>query len=202
MASRRLQGHDFAMPLDRLVGRTVVVSSTSAQGLDTHLIPLGPLSSGEVLLNATRTYVSYRPLSALAGHLDAAQGFDTFVTKARSALLPALIVLLAVFAREAITSRLRVKGLMLPILMSSLSLIAFLCGFVLDIIEGVAGIEEAALAGWQVDLVTPAILTGLDLYREVANALMLLLESWIVTFMTALAGAIRWVNVRVRRLPR
>ena len=127
---------------------------------------------------------------------------QTFVTKARSALLPALIVLLAVFAREAITSRLRVKGLMLPILMSSLSLIAFLCGFVLDIIEGVAGIEEAALVGWQVDLVTPAILTGLDLYREVANALMLLLESWIVTFMTALAGAIRWVNVRVRRLPR
>ncbi|GAO53201.1 CHASE2 domain-containing protein [Novosphingobium sp. MD-1] len=197
VASRMLNGQDFVVPKDRLAGRTVIISSTSAQGLDTHLTPLGPLSGGEVLLNATRTYVHYRPSTALAGQLDPAQAIDTLLAKARSALLPAMVVLIAVFAREAIVSTLRVSGMILPILVSSLSLVIFFSGFVLDIIEGVTGIEEAARAGRQVDLVTPAILTGLDLYRELANSLMKLFESWIVALITAPARAIRWIGAQL-----
>jgi hypothetical protein len=77
-------------------------------------------------MNATRTYVHYRPSTALAGQLDPAQAIDTLLAKARSALLPAMVVLIAVFAREAIVSTLRVSGMILPILVSSLARHLFL----------------------------------------------------------------------------
>jgi hypothetical protein len=147
-------------------------------------------------MNATRTYVHYRPSTALAGQLDPAQAIDTLLAKARSALLPAMVVLIAVFAREAIVSTLRVSGMILPILVSSLARHLFLrlrAGYH----RGRNGIEEAARAGRQVDLVTPAILTGLDLYRELANSLMKLFESWIVALITAPARAIRWIGAQL-----
>lgn len=165
------------------------ITRTGREGL-LHLRSLEARSG----MNATRTYVHYRPATALAGQLDPAQAIDTLLAKARSALLPAMVVLIAVFAREAIVSTLRVSGMILPILVSSLTLVIFFSGFVLDIVEGVTGIEEAARAGRQVDLVTPAILTGLDLYRELANSLMKLFESWIVALITAPARAIRWIG--------
>lgn len=170
-ASDILKNGRSQLPRGRLLDSIVIVTSSAANGDDQHLTPIGVMSGAEVILNATRTYRRYKPLHRLGSGSGPGELLGVLKAKIRSALLPAVLLLVLFLVRERLLDRTSAsrsrRGIRVALLL--LSIAAFCLTLLPDVMEGLDGIEQEARVGRSTDLLTPVLLVALDLYRDLAT---------------------------------
>lgn len=165
-------------------GSTVVLGSSQATSLDSHLTPIGEMSGAEVLLNATRAFRSAAPMKVIRAEQPLSERLrfyaGAFASKAGGAVLGTILlfpVWLLIYRlvqlrgkQDVFWRRLWINGLVV---------LAFLTGLAgLVVLEvGMNLVELSSARGGQaVDMVTPLVALGLEGFAEAAKTVSGLLE--------------------------
>ena len=188
-ASRLIADGAIRFPSGRpLAGRTTIISTSQAQGHDRHLTPVGVMSGAEVIVNATRAFAFFPNVNRNYAKMPFSTLAKVWTKKLDAMILPALLLLPFFVFREWLVRKAAASQRIwaaTPLML--LAWFGVLAGtLTMEISSGISDALIGARSGIAVDLITPVLLIGLDVYREVI--------SWIIrTTEEAIFRLLQWI---------
>lgn len=174
-ASALIEGEAFSWPSDLMRGAIVVLGTSMPEGHDWHVSPLGPMAGPEILLNATRAFSEFSPLSEPSATAPAserlASAWRSFAIKVGAMSTGTLIMLVGWFAIFWVGDCWTAAPLWLrkAVCVTFFVLILIITALV-ELITGIAALERNAQVADATDLLTPLLALGLEGFAEAARS--------------------------------
>lgn len=179
-ASQLIREGRIRFPAGRpLEGRTVIVSTSAAQGHDYHLTPVGVMSGAEVIINATRAFAYFPKVIRSYSSMGPMDLVFAWKKKLDAVYLPAILLVPFFLLREWFLRR--AESERNPWMAAPITLLGWFgilaATLTIEISGSVSEAIAGARSGFAVDLITPVLLIGLDVYREFIGWIVRSIES-------------------------
>lgn len=196
------QTHFKSRP-DKLKGRFVVLGSSLGTALDWYSTPIGPMTGSELIINATRSYVEYRPKDGLPLQAQSLSYSDILKGKMKVVLEGFCIMTIAWFGIYYILDKCSKRKFMIRAMAICISIILFCSGIIVagcvELMNLSAHLESGLAIGMPIDVLTPIFILGLEGYAEGMKAVLHFFEHALVLGVTGVFVLYRKLLIYFRR---